>query len=69
MERQNNCVLCNRSVLRCRNYILTEQFLEGHRDHIALLLQEIIPREVSYHVLNILCSISSVEVINYSDSK
>lgn len=47
MERQNSCVSCNRSVLRRRKHILTTLFLERYRDHAVLLLQQMIPHEVS----------------------
>lgn len=47
MEGQNRCVSCGRSVLRRRKHILTGIFLERHRDIAELLLQEMMPREVS----------------------
>lgn len=47
MENENSCVLCGASVLRCRKHILTELVLEHYRAHVVMLLQEIIPREVS----------------------
>ncbi|XP_063395621.1 uncharacterized protein LOC134680420, partial [Cydia fagiglandana] len=55
MERQNNCVSCNRSVLRRRKHVLTELFLERHRDHAVLLLQEIIPREIRFDGSRAIC--------------
>lgn len=53
MERQNSCVSCERSVLRRRRHRLTQMFLERYRDYAVLLLQEIMPREVSSNIYNI----------------
>ncbi|KAF9409684.1 hypothetical protein HW555_010974, partial [Spodoptera exigua] len=47
--------LCNRSVLRRRNHPLTGFFLETHREHAVLLLQEIIPHEVPFDGSRSIC--------------